>query len=119
MELRYKKMLGNRIRELRRAFGYTQTELGDKIGETKQTIYKYESGIVSNVPSDKVEALAAALETTPAYLMGWTDDPHDSSHQFADPDRQYLLNRIRKASVQDIAKLKKLLEVIDDETDSK
>jgi len=110
-------MLGSRIKKLRKALGYTQTELGEKIGETKQTIYKYESGIVANIPSKKVEALAAALETTPVYLMGWSDDQSVSSCQHVDSDRDYLIDRIQKASAYDIAKLKKMLETIDSEND--
>lgn len=35
--------IGRRIRELRLEQGLTQTELGRLIGESKQTIYKYES----------------------------------------------------------------------------
>lgn len=51
----------------------TQTELGKLCGTTKQTIFKYESGIITNIPMDKIEAIAAALETTPIDLLGWTN----------------------------------------------
>ena len=63
----------DRIKEKRIECGYTLDELAKKIGTSKQTIHKYESGIVSNIPSDKIEALAKALKTTPAFLMGWTE----------------------------------------------
>ena len=65
--------LGERIRFLREEVGMTQTALADAAGTTKQSIYKYETGIVTNIPSDKVEAIAVALQTTPAYLMGWEE----------------------------------------------
>ena len=50
----------------REQLGITQTALADMIGESKQTIYKYESGVVSNIPSDKIEAIANALDVSPA-----------------------------------------------------
>ena len=64
-----------RILELREQLGISQTELADTIGVSKQTMYKYENGIISNVPPDKIEAMATVLKTTPAYLMGWEDQP--------------------------------------------
>lgn len=63
--------IGNRIKELRESMNMSQTELASRINASKQSVYKYENGIVSNIPSDKIEAIARALETTPAYLMGW------------------------------------------------
>lgn len=66
-------MNGKLIKEKREAAKLTQSELAAAIGTTKQNVYKYEQGIITNVPMDKVEAMARALETTPAYLMGWED----------------------------------------------
>lgn len=61
----------DRIRRLRIKRGITQSELADRLNTTKQTISKYEKGIVTNIPSDRIEALAMILETTPEYLLGW------------------------------------------------
>ena len=49
----------------------TQESLANKIGTTKQTIYKYENDIITNIPSDKIELIAKTLGTSPSYLMGW------------------------------------------------
>ena len=65
--------IGQRIKALREQKGISQIELAEKIGVSKQNLYKYENGIISNIPSDKIEAAAAALETSPAYIMGWED----------------------------------------------
>ena len=64
---------GQRIRSRREELGLGQTELAEKVNISKQTLYKYENDIVTNIPSDKVEEIARALETTPAYIMGWND----------------------------------------------
>lgn len=53
----------------------TQEEVGKHVGVGKATIQKYEAGIITNIPSDKIELLAEALETTPGFIMGWENDP--------------------------------------------
>lgn len=63
--------VGERIRSCRERQGISQTALADAIGTAKQNVYKYETGIITNIPSDKIEMIAAALHTTPAFLMGW------------------------------------------------
>lgn len=66
--------LGNKIKMLRKRRNMTQEELGDKIGVTKATINKYETGVVVNLRRPTIEKLAHALDTSPAYLMGWVDE---------------------------------------------
>ncbi len=66
--------LGDRIRAAREARKLTQEELGELCGTTKQTIFKYETGIVTNIPLDRLEALSERLGVTPAYLVGWATD---------------------------------------------
>lgn len=63
--------LGQKIKMLREAKGITQTELANYINSTKQTIFKYESGIVTNIPMDKLVTIAKVLGCSPAYLLGW------------------------------------------------
>lgn len=62
---------GSRIKSAREAAGLTQEELGLLCGTTKQTIFKYENNIVTNIPTDRMEKIAEILNVTPAYLMGW------------------------------------------------
>jgi repressor LexA len=65
--------VGERIIYLRDANGISQIELAKKIGVSKQNLYKYEKGIITNIPADKLEAIAKALNTTPSYLAGWDE----------------------------------------------
>lgn len=74
--------IGERIRELRDGLNMSQSELAKRIHTTKQTIYKYENNIVTNIPSSKIEKLADTLNSTPAYLMGWTSDEEDLVSHF-------------------------------------
>ena len=49
----------------------TLEDLAKSVGVSRQTIQRYESGVIGNIPSDKIELIARALDTSPAYLMGW------------------------------------------------
>jgi len=69
-----KMNIGQRIKNMRLKNNLTQDELALSIGTTKQTIHKYENGIITNIPSSKIEAIANILNTTPNYLMGWTEE---------------------------------------------
>lgn len=62
---------GDRIRHLREQKKLTQGELAQLLDTKRQTISKYEKGIVTNIPSDRIEALAKVLGTTPEYILGW------------------------------------------------
>lgn len=63
--------VGERIKILRNNLGMSQVSFADKINVSKQTLYKYENNIITNIPSDKIEAAAQLGNVSPAYLMGW------------------------------------------------
>lgn len=69
-----KMTVGDRIKLQREVMNISQTDLAYKVGISKQTLYKYEKNIVTNIPSDKIEKIADALSTTPQRLMGWKED---------------------------------------------
>lgn len=73
--------IGDKIKELRLQRDLTQEEVGDYIGTSKQTLYKYENGIITNIPSDKIEALSKLFDVSPGYLMGW-ETVSDSSKKY-------------------------------------
>lgn len=66
--------IGSRIKSKRLEKSLTQEELAKKVNTSKQTIQRYEAGIISNIPSNKIELLAEALNVTPAYLLGWDEE---------------------------------------------
>ena len=53
--------VGDRIRERREYLGISQIELAKRIHVLKQTLYKYEMNIITNIPSDKIEKMAVLL----------------------------------------------------------
>ena len=66
---------GERIRARRRALGLTLEDVAAATGTSRQTVQRYENGVIGNIPDERLEALAQALSTTPAYLMGWEKTP--------------------------------------------
>ena len=66
--------VGERIKELRTQLGLSQVEFAEKINVSKQTLYKYENNIITNIPSDKIEAAAKVGQVSPSYLMGWDEN---------------------------------------------
>lgn len=65
---------GRTLKELRESKQLSQTEAARHIGVSKQTLYKYENNIITNIPYDIIEKIAVLYETSPASLMGWEDD---------------------------------------------
>lgn len=70
--------IGQRIKKYRSACGLSQVALADLINVSKQTLYKYENDIITNIPSNKIEELASAFHIDPSVLMGWDDEDSKS-----------------------------------------
>ena len=65
--------LKDKIHKLRTEQNMTLEQVADKVGVGKSTVRKWESGYIENMRRDKIAKLAEALNTTPAYLMGWEE----------------------------------------------
>jgi repressor LexA len=66
--------IGDKIKMLREQKDMTLEELGRQVGVGKSTIRKWETGIIANMKRDKIAKVAHALDVSPSYLMGWTED---------------------------------------------
>ena len=71
--------IGSRIKKRREYLEMSQEELAHKVGyKSRSSINKIESD-GRGLPQKKILAFADALDTSPAYLMGWTSNPNVSS----------------------------------------
>lgn len=70
--------IGMRIKNRRKEIGMSAEKLAEIMNVSPTTIYRYESNFISNMGLDKLELLANALKTSPAYLMGWDDKQIDA-----------------------------------------
>lgn len=94
-------MIGDKIKQRRIELGLTQEELARRLG------YKHRSSInkielnQNDIYQSKVEAFASALNTSIAYMMGWTDE--DTEDELLESFRN--LNDDGKAAVLRYAEL--------------
>lgn len=62
---------GERIKISRENAKLSQKGLAEKINVSKQTMYKYEHGVIKNIPYKNIEKIAEQCKVSPTYLMGW------------------------------------------------
>lgn len=72
------KISGARIKELRIQKGMSADDLGKLIGKNRATVYRYEDGSIDTIPIGTVKRLAEIFEVSPAYLIGYSDDPNQT-----------------------------------------
>ena len=100
--------IGSKIKAQRRALGMTQEELGTKLGVTKATINKYETGIVTNFTRPRIEELSKALEVSPAYLLGWDNLPEAAQEAALEKLSSYNMSETRPE------RLKRIMSRVDE-----
>ena len=111
--------IGKRIRIRREELGITQEELASKLGyKSKTTIAKIENG-TNDIVQSKVIEFAQALDTTPAYLMGWTQYnetiPEKNDNIPDDSDLAIIQRERNKMSDKEKTKLMNILKANFDE----
>ena len=68
------KEVGGRIKERRNEIGISMPELGRRVGVNKSTIQRYETDGVNPSRSMIINGLADALQTTPEWLTGLSEE---------------------------------------------
>lgn len=64
---------GERIRACRKERKMTLEEVALHLGIQKQAVYKYEKGLIKNIPLDNMKKLGELFDVRPEYLAGWTE----------------------------------------------
>lgn len=90
--------VGERIQARRKQLGMTAEELANRIGKTRTTVSRYETGYIEKLPSSVLIPIAEALNTTPSYLMGWEEDdlPEGRAELIRTPEDQELLDAFHR-----------------------
>ena len=88
--------IGQRIRVARERREMTLDEVARLCNTTKQTIFKYENEIVTNIPYDKIVLLSNALEVSPSYLFGWDEKKDSPSKTSLTKGEEMMLELFRK-----------------------
>ena len=95
--------VGLRIKLAREQKNMTLEDVAKLCETTKQTIYKYENEIVTNIPYDKIVLLSKALDVSPSYLFGWEEKKSSPSELQLTEGEKVLLdlfNRVPKDKQQ-------------------
>ncbi len=66
--------IGEKIRYYREQRGLTQEDIAKRLNTKPQNIYKYEKGIIENIPLPNIVAMANIFGVSPADLAGWGDN---------------------------------------------
>lgn len=64
----------SRIKSRRQELNLSYQDLAHRAGMSKSTLQRYEAGGIKNLPLDKLPAIAAALEVSQQYIMGWDNN---------------------------------------------
>lgn len=81
---------GQRIKERRKQLAISAEILAKKLSVSPATVYRWEKGDIEKVPMNILPSLSDALQTTPQYLMEWTDDPEQQKQS---PDVNELMSQ--------------------------
>ena len=108
--------VGERIRKRREELNMTQDELALKVGYTsRSSIAKIEAN-ANGVVQSKLNILAEALQTTPAYLLGWEDQEENSNtvtkKGFLIPVLGYVQAGIPVEAIEDIIDYEEISETL-------
>lgn len=68
-------LLGKRMRDRRIELGYSLEEVASSVGVATSTIQRYEAGRIAQPKMPVIEVIARALEVSPSWLIGKSDNP--------------------------------------------
>lgn len=98
---------GDVIRKLRKEKGWTQQELGDRLGVQKSAIAKYESGRVKNLKRTTIKKMAEIFNVDPTVFIDsdaittidpqWGDDAANRDYLADKPDLLAIYNDLVKS----------------------
>ena len=107
---------GKRIAMYREQAGLRQTELADKIGISKQLLWKYETDRITNIPLENIEKIASVLDIDPSVLTGWDEEePRDELADLLDelrdrPEMRMLFETSKNMTPEQINAVVQMLE---------
>ena len=88
--------IGHRIKIAREQRDMTLDEVAQRCNTTRQTIFKYENEIVTNIPYDKIVLLSKALDVSPSYLFGWEEKKSSPDEQMLNEGERFLIELFRR-----------------------
>lgn len=102
------KKIAERIKASRLELNMSYQDLADKTGISRSTLQRYETGYIKNLPIDKFELIANALNISAATLMGLKEEaPISKEQQLINTISNYLYEN-SKVTLSEIKRGKKV-----------
>lgn len=99
------KIMGQRIHDKREEIHMSVEELADKLGVTRQSVYRWENGSVKNIDRDYITRMAAMFHVTPEWLMHLEDSPKVTATYNA-PGKEPVTVTVNKEPIMGAASLR-------------
>jgi len=87
--------IGERIHYYRKLRGLTQEEVATRLGTSPQNIYKYEKGIIKNIPLSSIVAMSELFGVPSAELAGMSDEQSSPPSSSALSEKEAFGARLR------------------------
>ena len=85
--------IGDRLKALRKERHLTLEDVSRSLDISRANINKYENGNITNIPSNRIEQLARFYSVSPAYLMGWNEEPTSNENTLPQTKEAKILSR--------------------------
>lgn len=96
--------MGEKIKELRKARGWSQTELGQRLGIQKSAVSKYERGAITKFSQEQLKEIADVFGVSPAVLFGYSED---------EIEMNALVKRVRNLSPDRVRQVSAFLDALE------
>ena len=104
--------IGDRIKQARLALGYSAEQVAAFLQVSPATVYRYENGDISKLPSKFIKPLAEYLCVTPEYLMGWSNETVPVQDQPKNDDIRLLIRGLNKLSPAQLEQAKNVMKAM-------
>lgn len=107
--------IGDRIKYYREQAGMTMDQLAQAVGVQNSAINKYEKGLVTNIPINRIRQIADALGVDPRQLLDFLDDSDNEVDELRErlhksPGLRMLLSAADGLTEEDYAILAQMAE---------
>ena len=103
--------IGNNIKSRRKELKISADDIAKRLGVSRSTVFRWESGEIGKIPSEYLKPLAEMLSTTETRLMGW-QSAAAAKESYIEEDIRRIIERAKTS-----AGMKNLLRAADSCTD--
>ena len=104
--------IGDRIKQARLNIGYSAEQVAAFLQVSPATVYRYENGDISKLPSKFIKPLAEYLCVTPEYLMGWSDESAPVQDLPKNDEIRLLIRGLNKLSPDQLEQAKNVMKAM-------